>query len=174
LKVFISWSGAVSQQVAEALDEWLPNVIQAVEPWVSTNDIQAGTRWGADIARQLEESRFGIICLTPDNLAAPWILFEAGALSKAVAGTFVCPYLFHVEPSDLTGPLTQFQATRADREGAWQLVKTVNSILGEGALSAASLDRCFDKWWPDLENQLNRIELTREGATLAHGNIRLL
>jgi hypothetical protein len=55
-KVFISWSGAVSQQVAEALDEWLPNVVQAIEPWVSTNDIQAGSRWRADIARQLEES----------------------------------------------------------------------------------------------------------------------
>ena len=81
-KIFISWSGDVSKRVAQALDKWLPEVVEGIEPWISTQDISAGVRWGSEIARQLERINFGIICLTPDNLQAPWILFEAGALAK--------------------------------------------------------------------------------------------
>ncbi len=84
MKVFISWSGERSKAVAQAWHDWLPNVIQAVEPWMSETDIAKGARWGMDMARELDETRVGIICLTPENLNAPWILFEAGALSKTL------------------------------------------------------------------------------------------
>src|SRR3954469_20494730 len=83
-RVFISWSGDTSRQVAEALKDWLPEVIEGIEPWLSTQDLTAGMRWGSELASQLERTDFGVICLTPDNLQAPWILFEAGALAKAV------------------------------------------------------------------------------------------
>jgi hypothetical protein len=84
MKVFISWSGERSRAVAEALREWLPNVIQTVNLWVSLADIEKGARWSTDITAQLEECSVGLICLTPENLSAPWLLFEAGALSKMV------------------------------------------------------------------------------------------
>ena len=92
MKVFISWSGKRSQALANMLRDWLPNVIQAIKPWMSDVDIDKGSRWSKDIALQLEESKVGIICLTPENLEAPWILFEAGALSKSLEKTYVCPF----------------------------------------------------------------------------------
>jgi hypothetical protein len=157
MKVFISWSGARSQAVAEALHEWLPNVIQAIEPWMSASDIEKGARWSADIALQLEEARVGIICLTADNLEAPWILFEAGALSKTIEKTFVCPFLFDVEPSDLKGPLVQFQATRAQRGDSKKLIHTINQALGDEALVDHKVEKAFDVWWPQLEERLRLV-----------------
>lgn len=115
MKVFLSWSGSRSEAVARALRSWLPDVLQAVEPWLSSSDIQAGARWASELELQLQESGVGIICLTPENLTAPWVLFEAGALSKSLGSAYVCPYLYGFSPSELHGPLVQFQATPATR-----------------------------------------------------------
>jgi len=160
MKVFISWSGEVSRAVAEALREWLPCVIQAVEPWVSAHDIERGVRWGPALTRELEQTKVGIICLTPDNLEAPWILFEAGALSKTVDATLICPFLFRVENSDVEGPLAQFQATRAQKDDARELIHTINRSVGPSTLKEAALDQAFEKWWPDLEQRLGRVPLS--------------
>ena len=81
MKVFISWSGETSKGLAEALREWLPAVIQAVNPYFSPDDVSKGSRWSSEISKELEDSAIGIICLTKENLEAPWIMFEAGALS---------------------------------------------------------------------------------------------
>lgn len=97
MNVFISFSGDRSKAVAKALHEWIPYVINDVQPWMSEVDIDKGTRWSMDVANQLKEAKMGIICLTPENLDAPWLHFEAGALSKTVEKTYVCPYLFEVE-----------------------------------------------------------------------------
>jgi hypothetical protein len=109
VKVFISWSGDRSRQVAEALREWMPQVLQFVDPWLSARDIDKGARWGTDIANELSASHFGIICVTPENQMAPWLLFEAGAISKQVDQSRVTPYLFKMRPSQLKQPLAFFR-----------------------------------------------------------------
>ena len=70
MKVFLSWSGHRSHQVALALRDWLPSVIQSITPYVSSEDIDKGARWSTDIAKELEDSTFGILCVTKDNLEA--------------------------------------------------------------------------------------------------------
>ena len=84
MRVFISWSGNKSHKVALVFRDWLPSVIQSIEPYVSSEDIDKGARWSTDIAKELENSTFGILCVTKDNLEAPWLSFEAGALSKTM------------------------------------------------------------------------------------------
>ena len=91
MKVFMSWSGSLSRRAAEILRDWLPNVLQAIEPWMSTDDIEKGTRWSLDVATELSKAKVGILCVTSDNLDSPWLYFEAGALSRAMDKTFVCP-----------------------------------------------------------------------------------
>src|SRR5690349_13184449 len=98
MKPFISWSGECSRAVASILRNWLPDVIHNVEPWMSVSDIAAGDRWGSQVQHMLKECRFGVICVTPDNLTAPWLMFEAGALSKAIQVTYVCPFLIGLSP----------------------------------------------------------------------------
>jgi hypothetical protein len=161
MKVFISWSGDRSNKVARTLSEWLPSVIQAVKPWMS-EQIAKGARWSPEVARELQETRFGIVCLTPENLTAPWILFETGALSKTIESTYVCPYLLELKPADLQGPLAQFQAAKADRTDTLDLVKSINAAQGETALPAKSIELAFNKWWPELEKEL--LEISRQSA----------
>lgn len=141
--------------VAEALYDWLPCVIQAAEPWMSEWDITPGDRWSVLLAEQLEDAHFGIICLTPENLNAPWIHFEAGALSKVIGKSHVCPYLFDLDPKKLDYPLAQFQAIKSDEEGTKKLVYAVNNALeDETRLPDEQLSKIYLKWWPDLDAKL--------------------
>ena len=155
MKIFISWSGPRSQYIAKALNDWLPKVIQAVDPWMSSEDIAVGTRWAAEISNNLSEIRVGIICLTPENQNNPWIMFEAGALSKTLQNTFVCPYLMDISPSQLSSPLTQFQSVQADKDGTFKLLQTLNKALGEGSrITDSQLSESIDMWWSSLEKIL--------------------
>lgn len=160
MKVFISWSGARSKKVALIFRDWLPTVIQALEPFVSSEDIEKGARWNTDIAQELKEASFGLICVTKDNLTAPWLNFEAGALSKSIDNSYVAPLLFDVKPSELkSSPISQFQATSFNVEDVKRLVETLNAAAGN-CLSSARLDKAFELCYPDLEKSLNELRST--------------
>lgn len=159
MNVFISWSGDRSGQVANALATWLPKIIQSVRPWLSSASIDPGTRWNAELTRALEDLQYGVLCLTPENIAAPWVLFEAGALSKAVSVSRVIPYLVGFEPRELQGPLAQFQAVRADMQGTQRLVTAINVVDDRPILSDEILSEAFKLWWPRLAPTLAQIAL---------------
>lgn len=157
MDVFISWSGERSKRAAEALHAWLPKLINAVKPWLSAADINKGSRWASDVAAHLESAKVGIVCLTPGNLHSEWILFEAGALSKTLQSTYLCPLLIGLKPSDVKGPLAQFQATRTVKDEMLCLVKTINAAQCDAALSEKHIDEVYEVWWPALETDLNSL-----------------
>jgi TIR domain len=156
MKIFLSWSTEPSKYIAAALKDWIPIVIQAAHPWFSPNDIERGARWSTEIAVQLEESKFGILCITSENLNAPWINFEAGALAKTLTKTHVVPLLYNLEPTDLVGPLSQFNATRLNKEDMSKLIHTINNSL-DHSLDTNVIDSSFEMWWPKLEEKLRKI-----------------
>lgn len=158
MKIFLSWSGQKSKAVAEALKDWILQIIQAVDPWISV-DIDKGRRWNSEIANQLEESKFGIICLTKDNLESNWIHFEAGALSKT-KDAYVWTLLLDIKPADVQPPLGSFQHTTRTKDDIRKLVHTINSALqedGEKAPPESLINNLFDKLWPELDQQLRAI-----------------
>jgi hypothetical protein len=174
--LFLSWSGARSKAVAEVLERWLGQVIQAVEPWISV-DIDKGARWGPEIAERLEQSRVGIICLTRDNLESRWILFEAGALSKT-KDAYVCTFLLGISPADVEPPLAQFQHTTFEKADVARLLRTINSAVtkqGERGLAETVLAEVFETFWPALEMQLKAIlEQPVPAATPARSTTEIL
>ena len=158
MKVFISWSGNLSKKVALIFRDWLPTVIQAIDPFVSSEDIEKGARWNTDIAQELKEASFGLICVTKDNLNSQWLNFEAGALSKSIDNSYVAPLLFDVKPSDLTSsPISQFQATSFSKEDMKRLIETLNKATGN-SLNAARLDKAFELCYPDLEKSIAELQ----------------
>lgn len=158
MKVFISWSGNVSWKVAVIFRDWLPSVIQSLEPYVSSEDIDKGARWSTDIAKELEDSTFGILCVTKENLEAPWLSFEAGALSKTMEKTFVTPFLFDIKRSEVKGPILQFQSTIFQKDDIKKMVQTLNKACGDSGISEARLDKSFEVWYPTLEEELNELK----------------
>lgn len=153
MKVFFSWSGQRSKDMAEHFSQWLSQVVQAVDPWVSS-EMDKGARWSAEVATGLAESKVGIICITPENQRAPWLLFEAGALSR-LKDAPVCTLLLGMAPGDVEQPLGQFQHTVAhDRDDVCGLVSKINREVakaGEKALSETALKDALDVYWPRLE-----------------------
>ena len=160
MKVFISWSGQLSKRLGEALRDWLPGVLQLVTPYFTPSDIEKGTLWSTDIAKELSESQVGILCVTRDNIHSDWLLFEAGALSKSLEKSHVCPVLFGITNTDLTGPLKQFQTTNFEKGDIHRLLGVINGRIGESKLPQKTLDTVFEKWWPDLEEKINQISAT--------------
>lgn len=157
MKVFISWSGRRSRIIAEALNGWLPNVIQSLETFYSP-EIEKGTRGGAEINAVLEGTSFGIICLTPDNLKSEWIHYEAGALAKINdQNTRVWTLLNGLNHSDVAQPLAQFQHTLTEKEDVYRLVESINKHLDK-PLSDISLRKTFEIWWSELEGSFKRAE----------------
>jgi hypothetical protein len=125
--VFISWSGERSRYVAEALRDWLPVVLQAAKPWMSAADVEKGSRWESEISARLDEADVGIICLTPENLSSPWLLFEAGALSKKLSKSRVCTYLLDLTPAEVPPPMGMFQHTVVARDHTRKLLDSINN-----------------------------------------------
>lgn len=167
MRVFLSWSGQQSHDMAQALNEWLPHVINAIKPWLSSQDIDKGARWFEEIGSTLQESSFGILCLTAENIKAPWILFEAGALSKSLSQARVCPLLVNIKNADLQGPLAQFNTAGISKDEILKLLKALNSNLNaDQARTESQLDAAFDVWWPKLEEKIQEIINTTQYKNL--------
>lgn len=181
IKVFISHSTGdpggqenhPSQAVAQALYEWLPLMIQSVQPFLAEHDITPGTEWLAAIMKRLHRSKIGIICLTPDTIEKPWLNFEAGAIARQLKGQkrLVIPYMFGFQSTEgeksstlgslqkeLAGkPLGNFQGLVANREDTLKLVQTLNESLPI-RLVDDRLEKAFDAWWPRLNEKFTNIK----------------
>lgn len=155
MKVFISWSGERSQAVALALKKWIQLVLHYAEPWVSEVDIAAGERWAQVVAKELEACHFGIVCVTPENMTSPWVLFEAGALAKSMQGK-VIPVLFDLELSDVSGPLSQFQAKKIGKPGLAEIILSINQTAEKGDPDDR-VKEMIDALWPKFEALIEHI-----------------
>jgi hypothetical protein len=174
MKVFLSWSDNTSQKVAQTLYNWLPYVLQAIDPFISSDDINKGERWSDELEEQLKKTSYGIICLTRNNINAAWMNFEAGALSNAIHRARVSPFLFYVERDQVSGPLQQFQYTVYGKEEfinkqeVFKLVSSINLTLEQAQqVPHERLRREFDIWWPELKKNLDGVLTTSEIESIA-------
>ena len=65
-----------------------------------------------EVASALDQMDFGIICVTSGSQHAPWLMFEAGALAKHLKSARVVPLYIDLGPTDVTGPLADWQGRR--------------------------------------------------------------
>ncbi|MFC9360780.1 TIR domain-containing protein [Rhodococcus sp. NPDC057014] len=153
LTVFISWSGDVSKHVAVVWERLVNEMFDHVKPWMSEVSIEPGTRGLDEIRKTLKETSFGIIIVTRSNENAPWINFEAGALSKALNDddSRVAPVLVdYNNPAELSSPLKQFQGKLLNKDGVEKVLKLVADTAG---IEWSRVKPRFDRSWGDYEKE---------------------
>lgn len=159
-KIFISWSGERGSDVAKALHWWLPHVIPTIDPLISEHDIEKGVLWRSKLADLLKETKFGLVCLTPENQEEPWILFESGALSKDKNPLWT--FLFGFEdPTDVESPpLADINHTMGrSKNDVKTLITSINKELKEDSQDEKLVGEQFEMWWPKLEACLDEIKM---------------
>lgn len=148
MKVFISWSGKLSKKVAQELKKWLPCIIQSIDVFYSSEDIEKGENWDSKISSELSECNYGIVCLTSENTIAPWINFEAGAIAKTLDSR-VSALMVDIKTSDIQGPLKRYQATKLEKEDIWQLISEINKAT-DNPLDGNVLESTFNAIWDSM------------------------
>jgi hypothetical protein len=113
----------------------------------------------------------GVIILTKDNLDSSWIMFEAGSLSNKLDKSRVCPVLFEIENTDLTGPLATFQTTRFIKDDIRKLMGTVNDLCGDNKLSDRVFSDTFEMFWPTLDKDIYAI-ITLDKETKKYKSVK--
>jgi hypothetical protein len=151
MRVYLSWSGNASREMARVLRDQCNLALRPVEFWVSDADLEPGTDWFREIISRFDAADVAVLCLTRSNLTSPWIHFEAGLLTRQLGRGRLIPYLLDFGEAQLKDPLSRFQAVRADHDGTLKLFRTVNEIFDYPKLAPQDLDRMFDAFWPKLE-----------------------
>ena len=159
MRLFLSWSGSLSHQVAIELREWFRIILPTIEPFVSTEDIRKGGHWSTLLAHNISQSDRGIVCVTKSNFENPWLQYETGALQQSHQEPVVYTLLIDaIRAERLYGnPLSLFQHTKFEREDFRRLVGSLNNDLSVGARSVADLDDVFEQYWPRLEQKRNEL-----------------
>jgi hypothetical protein len=158
MDVFISWAGKRSGAVAEALKDWIPMVINAARPWLSKAHIPSGKLWRTELAENLATCKFGIFCLTPSALTSYWMFFEAGAISKTLSDSYVCPLLIDLKVSDIDSPFADFQCRLLNRDDIRTLVETLNTAVPDDSrVPERQLRNAFEELWPFLAKRIAKL-----------------
>lgn len=81
-------------------------------------------------------------------------MFEAGALSKSMKTSHVCPLVFDMELNALSGPVAQFQSNILNRAGVKNVLTAINASLEGAKLDDSHLAEQLEMLWPRLEKEL--------------------
>lgn len=175
MRVFIGWSGDRSRLVAGGFKSLLEYTFEGIDVFVS-DYIEPGEAWGPRLQNELEQSQFGVLCLTAENFDAPWLLFEAGAMAKKFESsrTRVVPYLIDILPEAAArSPLAQFQQVKADRDGTLFLVKSINA-LREVPQGSERLLKVFNGGWLEFEQTMKALPVDVERPRDARSDREIL
>lgn len=137
-KMFISWSG--NPKIAEELKKSITDAFSTsnLSVFVSSENISTGEEWFAAIKRNLQDSIMTLVCVTRDNINAPWLYFEAGASqfhnysntdkSEEMRKKLLMVILFDMELPE-GSPLKAYNYIRWGNDGFTKLFKDINNRL---------------------------------------------
>ena len=179
--IFISFSKRVTQDAAQVIVE----IIQSIYPksssnvavFLSSQEIKAGAFKG-QILEAMKNAKFAISILTPENFNAPWLMYEAGALSLAVErnGGHLMPYLFCRHGSKREDAIVDFQYVeyqinhKDNQEQLVRLLINLNESLSESNwVDELKIRSKIDSLWDSVSQRLDRIayNLTHPSASSA-------
>jgi hypothetical protein len=179
--IFISYSKQVTHDVAKVIEELIyaiyPKGSSNVDVFLSSKRIKAGA-FKDQILDAMKNAKFAISILSPENINAPWLMFEAGALTMAVeqnGGKFM-PYLFcrHASKREATIDDLQYAQYQKDyKENQNQLfilLQNLNASLSKSnQVDELQINSKINDHWDSISKRLDVIayNLINPGASSA-------
>ena len=172
MNIFLCWSGDRGLRLAQALRAYLPKFIPGLlensedRNLFVSSDIAKGSRWFDEVEKELDKADAGLVCVTREALQSGWILFEAGALARAVRkneahraahGSTLYTYLLGVQADELRGPLAEFQSTRFERDDTKKLCAAIVGSMGQNGPPRENWEKAFDENWMKFYDEVKRI-----------------
>lgn len=155
--VFLSWSGEQSKKIAEAFSDLFKSVFApTIKSFMSSRDIGAGARSIGTLFKMLEKCNYGVCFINAENARAPWIQFEAGALSKMIDDSQVMVLLLDQNSiNSLDGtPLAEFQHKLFNKDDVKSIFNEIIKKYGLNDDKDSFLKR-FDGDWDTFYNKAN-------------------
>mgnify|MGYP000004652671 CR=1 FL=1 len=166
LTIFISWSRNPAKDIADKLqillDKIFPN--PDIEFFLSSsgkNEIVAGEDFRNKLDNNLMDSNFGILILTKNNFERPWMMFEAGALSKGDNKSRIIPLFFDRDNRKIESPIEKFQNIEYNKEGLLKIIFSITKSLYDsdelGDNQKQLLENQLDTNWKSFKNDIDII-----------------
>lgn len=155
MHVFISWHESKSLAYAEKLKDLIKNCIQSTTVFCSSDDIHNGDNWPQVLFEELSSAKYGIVCLTKDNIKEPWINFEAGAIANKLGNKMTC-LLIDLKTSDLFPPLSLYQATKLEKKSIQNMLLSINETLPNKVETSRILDS-FNMFYSVFEENIQKL-----------------
>ena len=158
-KIFISWSGSVTNNFAMGLKKIIEETIFPdlnVECFVSNVDIASGTDWWTSISSELKCCRLGILCLSNENIYAPWIFYEAGGMASRDVPTI--PLLVGCEVDSLEkSPLGGKQCVNFENQTEFiKMTADINHHFND-LLPSSIVKQIAEKGYDELNRDLSSV-----------------
>lgn len=159
-KIFISWAGDNSKLIALKLKEALEDhIFQGcnLHCFVSDVNIQAGEDWWSTIKTELKACALGIAVVTKENLSAPWLFFESGAI--IARDKPLIPLLFNCfhKHLDHTPLATKHMTNFYDFKQFKSMIYRINNIFGNLQPNTLALNSLISSGYKWLETELDPI-----------------
>lgn len=155
MRIFLSWSGKISERIASLIRQYIPLFLDSSEiSFFYSPEIKKGVLWPTKLFENISNCQTTIICLTPENVEAPWINFEGGA--NAAKGFKTCPIFFGFQNHNPSGPLSYFQVTYYTKTDFFKLICSLNDEL-ENKCDESTLKELFEKQWKSFKSKTDNV-----------------
>lgn len=139
MTIFLSWSKTKSKELANAMKIFLEGMFRdQIKIWMSSESISFGAMSMLDINEALKNSDKCIAFITEENINAPWIMYETGAVAsknylkdKNENVDAVIPIVFDdILDTAFSGhPLNQFQRMHFNKLSVHKLIRQLNDKI---------------------------------------------
>ncbi len=146
-QIFISWSGNLGKLIAEYLYNNLFNYAN-LRPWISSRSITAGNAWFKETEEALNDSDYGVVCLTPGASKKPWINFEIGWLYGKLNNCKIITF-----GEEISNPLANLQRRNGLDGNTW--FELLREMIPEGLRSNDEIWDRVNLKFPELEEKYN-------------------
>jgi hypothetical protein len=155
--VFISWTKPLGLRIARQLRTFLKSQVPGIDFFVSQDDLIPGQPWRAGLERRLQEDSLGILVITPAALTAPWIFYEAGAIS-AKADAAIVPLLFDVPAARLKEPIGAYQSLPYSEDSILRIIGMLQGLDGELSKGLEKRKpRGFSAGWKQFNSEIQKL-----------------